>query len=1044
MQEDLCTIIEDQLARSHKSDLAGCTTDVSNALIQFRDIAGILAADPGVFFDNLFRNENLSKFCYPCDIIELRTILTDETIYGSGNLAFLPVNFATHYFSSYSAFLLLNDIDSEIDLGALKVVNTNTFSIKDKLLSVLVNGNRGRDALKKAYRIVKECDAEVRVEPINQVPGICMPQANTASVKVAEAVPYRVNIESLGIKGADINACSATEAVQKALNERWQQLYGSKVNRSEKFLVKNWMNSPFWNDIVRQSDTEFNLMKMAQNLKQQPEIKVTPKERDIFDFLRAAKQSMGFPVKMRVAGGWVRDKLLNIGSDDIDIAISHMSGPQFIGLIEQYARANNIEGIGTADYSVALDKGAEETNPQLQVGGMSIFGQKVEFVPLRQELKREEEASGSRNWAAMAGKFEPTNDVNRDAERRDLTINAMYYNIDDKRLEDPTGQGLIDLQNMYLRTPLDPVITFIDDPLRMLRTLRFLARYQGLGAELDPKTEAAFSDPNVRKSFSSLVKRERIGGELWGKVEKKEDGQAVFKPGILGQDNPRNALEIMFNSELDQLVFEHPSTAALAPMQNFDQKVDRHAHDLQEHTLQVVNNYAESANKRGLDPRRKANGLFSALTHDFGKRDLSKRTPHPKNPQGMDPNDKKYNYQYVGHEEGSASISEDVGKHLAIPPEDRYYINAMNAQHMRLHTLAESEKVQDKAIRKYLRKMTKALENQPGNIEAFLEDVAELSYADVKATHKDPLVNKADQAREMALVQRSLQEAEVQQEKPVPSLMSGADIMKMFPTLNPQMGFIPEVNTIVAEWLDESPDITEEQVKQKIMKDRVDSRNPESLTIHDDIVRRYTPILDYKEVQRMLKDPSTGQIPKNYRFRMTDYSKIHQSIIDQSTQPGFNADVARQIALQEKQRIIDEQASASQEQMKKEHTGSIYPENMQRYSMKKPSYNLSKIHKDSQNPMGQDSGGYEGFHAQEGGQEIREQHERSKPMPAISPYYKGQLVKMRRRGLSFEQVHGKVDNIGEDRIIIQWDNEKESTTYPLDLSLLAYKIQKVN
>jgi len=1036
MPEDICTIMEDGISKACKSKLADYDISrVSNALVQFRDIAKILASDQKSFFSNLFRNENLSKFCYPCDMVELRTILTDETIYSQGSVAFFPVNFASHYFPSYSVLLLLNDIDTDIDLDSLKVSSNNTFSLKDKLLGILVNQGRGRGVLAEAYRIAQECEAEVRVEPINQVPGTSLPQACAASkkiVKEASDISYQVNIESLGIKNASVRASSAVEAVQKALNERWQQLYGSKVNRSEKFLVKHWMNSPLWDDIVRQASTVYNLKKMAEDLEPRLEIQVAPKEQAIFDVLRSVRDASGIPVEMRVAGGWVRDKLLGIPSDDIDIAISHMSGIEFAKVVEQHGM--NDPNIGTAR-DVSLEKKKQEETkgqkkeepekPELLVGGIQINGWKIELVPMRVETY---DANSRTPTIAR------TDNVQDDVKRRDLTINAMYYNIDTGEVEDYAG-GKEDLKNpegMVLRTPDESAKTFNEDPLRMLRALRFLARYQDKGARLHPDMISAFSDPGVRESFRRKVTPQRIGQELWGKIETKEDGQEHFKAGILGQDSsPKDALAIMFDTGLDQLIFEHPSTAELAPM-NMDQRAKRHAHNLQEHTLQVVNNYAESASRRGLDPRRKANGLLSALTHDFGKRDLEKRTAHPDNPKDMDPSHPEYLYQYLGHQEGSAIISEAVGKHLGIPSPDRYYVNAMNAQHMYLHGLAEPKRdkegkeitIKDRSIRKYIREMAKIVENQPGNATAFMEDVSELSYADVKATHTDPSVANADVAREQSIVQRVLQEAEVQEEKPIPTLLNGKDIMGMFPMLNPQMGFIPEINAKIAEWLDEDPNLTKEQVAKKIKEEKVDPAKPESLTIYEDIIRKYTPVLDYKEVQKMFKDPSTGKFPKGHPFQMGDFTKVHRSIIDQSGQPDFNPDVARQIALREKQRMIDEQA-ATEQQMKTQ-------------------FNLRSFIKLSQNPLGQDSHGYEGFHSQEGGQEIREQHDRSKPQPAIQPFYAGQIVKMRRRGLSFEQVFGTVKQVSTDRIVVEWEGTSKPTIYPNDLALLGYKLQRVN
>jgi len=900
VQEDLCTIIEDQLARVHKGDLAGCTTDVSNALIQFRDIAGILAADPGVFFDNLFRNENLSKFCYPCDTIELRTILTDETIYGSGNLAFLPVNFATHYFSSYSAFLLLNDIEAEIDLGALKIVNTNTFSIKDKLLGILVNGSRGIDVLEKVYRIVKECDAEVRVEPINQVPGICMPQSHIASVKTAEAVPYRVNIESLGIKGADISAYSAAEAVQKALNERWQQLYGAKVNRSEKFLVKNWMNSPFWNDIVQQADTEFNLKKFSAS----SEIALTDLEKSIFNLIKQVKTVYQVPVEARVAGGWVRDQLLGTGSDDIDIAVSHMSGFEFAQLIERFGKENGID-VGEA-YNVSLEKEAEPTeevkDPDLMVGGIKIFGQKVEFVPMRTETYRE----GSRKPIITR-----TDDVKEDVVRRDLTINAMYYNIDTGEVEDYVN-GRQDLENMYLRTPTDPLKTFTDDPLRVMRALRFFSKYPN--AQLDPGIVEAMQRPEVAEAYKKKVAPERVGSEM---------------VKMMAGTKPAEAMRYLFGTGFYTNVFNVPQMEGLRSI-TMDQQTPHHIYNLMDHTLKVLEGVNASGIEKKLPPERRVARNLTALFHDFGKMSPSVQTRHKTNPNQM---------QYPGHEDESVKIADAIMTSMGIGPDIKKRVNKSVELHMRPHLHGEEE-----WTNRTMGRMLRSLEipGQEAIAKELLEDLWDQGKADEIAS--DPATAKPQEKEQHYQQFVDFQAEQAQGATPIQKpILNGNEIMALIPELRPKTGFITVVNEKLLEQRYANPQMTKEDA-------------------------------------------------------ITFVQSIKPDILAQFQQGS-------------------------------ETMGSTF--NFKHFKL-------------AQNPMGQDSAGYEGFHAQEGGEERREQHDKSKPQPAISPYYKGQLVKMRRKGLSFGQIHGTIDNILADRISVKWDNEKESTAYPYDLSLLAMTLQRVN
>lgn len=101
-----------------------------------------------------------------------------------------------------------------------------------------------------------------------------------------------------------------------------------------------------------------------------------------------------------------------------------------------------------------------------------------------------------------------------DAERRDLTINALFYNVHTRRVEDLTGRGLSDLRERRIRTPLEPQRTFLDDPLRVLRCVRFAAR---LGYLLDDAILACMRDgagDEVRAALRTKVSRERVGIEV--------------------------------------------------------------------------------------------------------------------------------------------------------------------------------------------------------------------------------------------------------------------------------------------------------------------------------------------------------------------------------------------------------------------------------------------------------------------------------------------------------------------------------------------------
>ncbi|TFK40882.1 hypothetical protein BDQ12DRAFT_600250 [Crucibulum laeve] len=199
----------------------------------------------------------------------------------------------------------------------------------------------------------------------------------------------------------------------------------------------------------------------------------------------------------RIAGGWVRDKLLGSQSNDIDVALSNAMGVEFAEHLAIYARREGIEA-GT------ISKIAQNPNQSkhLETATCKILGLDIDFVNLRSE----EYASNSRIPSKVS-----FGTPLQDALRRDITINSLFYNVHTHVVEDFTGKGLDDLRNGIIRTPLPPAVTFLDDPLRILRCVRFASRF---GFDIDPDLKAAASDPVVQTSLAGKVSRERVGEEL--------------------------------------------------------------------------------------------------------------------------------------------------------------------------------------------------------------------------------------------------------------------------------------------------------------------------------------------------------------------------------------------------------------------------------------------------------------------------------------------------------------------------------------------------
>jgi tRNA nucleotidyltransferase (CCA-adding enzyme) len=239
-------------------------------------------------------------------------------------------------------------------------------------------------------------------------------------------------------------------------------------------------------------------------------IPLTPQEQrlrklllDVAGFIDEAKQ-IEEKIELRFAGGWVRDKLLDIPSHDIDTAINAMTGEDFCLQLQEYCNnPQNIEkhALGPEDLgSIHIIAANPEKSKHLATATKKILGFDVDFVNLRKETYSED----SRHPQVEFGTAE------EDALRRDATINSLFYNLRTDLVEDFCG-GLEDLRAKRIRTPLEPLTTFTDDPLRVLRLIRFAS---WLGFKIDPETEIPMTDPAVNEALKVKISRERVGVEV--------------------------------------------------------------------------------------------------------------------------------------------------------------------------------------------------------------------------------------------------------------------------------------------------------------------------------------------------------------------------------------------------------------------------------------------------------------------------------------------------------------------------------------------------
>lgn len=226
---------------------------------------------------------------------------------------------------------------------------------------------------------------------------------------------------------------------------------------------------------------------------------------DVAKYIDESKQ-IKTHLELRFAGGWVRDKLLGIPSNDIDTAINSMTGKAYGEKVEEFLKVpahREKHGLSETDIgNFHVIEANQEKSKHLETVTVSLLGLDLDFVNLRTEVYSED----SRNPQMEFGTPE------EDALRRDATINALFYNLHTGNIEDYVG-GLADLDSKLIRTPMKPYQTFMDDPLRVLRLVRFASR---LGFSIDSESEVAMSHPKVLEALKSGAKisRERVGTEV--------------------------------------------------------------------------------------------------------------------------------------------------------------------------------------------------------------------------------------------------------------------------------------------------------------------------------------------------------------------------------------------------------------------------------------------------------------------------------------------------------------------------------------------------
>ena len=331
-----------------------------------------------------------------------------------------------------------------------------------------------------------------------------------------------------------------------------------------------------------------------------------------------------------VIGGFVRDLILKRESNDIDVVVLG-SG------IEMATELKKTLGKG-AYLSVFKNFGTA------QVKYKDI---EIEFVGARKESYR----SDSRKPIVENGTLED------DQNRRDFTINAMAICLNKDRfgeLVDPFN-GVRDIELKIIRTPLDPDITFSDDPLRMLRCIRFATRFK-FSIE-----QCTFEALSTNKERISIISQERITEEL---------------NKILLTERPSIGFMLLEKCGLLDIIL--PEVAVLKGIETVNGKSHK---DVFLHTLQVLDSVAQKSDKLWL--------RWAALLHDIGKPATKKF-------------DEKIGWTFYNHNFIGEKITGRMFKRLKLPlSEDLRYVQKMVNLHMRPIALVEEE-ITDSAVRRLL------------------------------------------------------------------------------------------------------------------------------------------------------------------------------------------------------------------------------------------------------------------------------------------------------------------------------------------------------